>query len=69
MNSNNLDVEKKNILKLFQEKKFSKVIKLGTKQIKKNPNDSDLLYVLGFSAINLQNYTDAEKYFKKLLDL
>ena len=69
MNSNNLDVEKKNILKLFQEKKFSKVIKLGTKQIKKNPNDSDLLHVLGFSAINLQNYTDAEKYFKKLLDL
>ena len=32
MNSNNFDVEKKNILKLFKEKKFSKV---GTKQIKK----------------------------------
>ena len=69
MNSNNLDVKKKNILKLFQEKKFSKVIKLGTQQIKKNSNDADLLYVLGFSAINLQNYIDAEKYFKKLLDL
>ena len=25
--------------------------------------------MLGFSAINLQNYIDAEKYFKKLLDL
>ena len=69
MNSNNLDVKKKNILKLFKEKKFSKVIKLGTQQIKKNSNDADLLYVLGFSAINLQNYIDAEKYFKKLLDL
>ena len=69
MNSNNLDVKKKNIFKLFQEKKFSKVIKLGTQQIKKNSNDADLLYVLGFSAINLQNYIDAEKYFKKLLDL
>ncbi len=69
MNSNNLDVKKKNIFKLFQEKKFSKVIKLGTQQIKKNSNDADLLYVLGFSAINLQNYIDAEKYFKKLIDL
>ncbi len=69
MNSNNFDVEKKNILKLFHQKKFSKVIKLGTKQLKINSNDSDLLYVLGFSAINLQNYIDAEKFFKKLLDL
>ena len=34
MNSNNFDVEKKNILKLFKEKKFNKVIKLGAKQIK-----------------------------------
>ncbi len=69
MNSNNFDVEKKNILKLFQEKKFSKVIKLGTKQIKKNSNDYELLYALGFSAINLQNYIDAEKFFKKILNL
>ncbi len=69
MNSNNLDEDKKNILKLFQEKKFSKVIKLGTKLIKKNSNDTDLLYVLGFSAINLHNYLDAEKFLKKLLDL
>ena len=69
MNSNNFDVEKKNILKLFHQKKFSKVIKLGTKQIKKNSKDFDLLYALGFSAINLQNYIDAEKFFKKILDL
>ena len=69
MNSNNFDLEKKNILKLFKEKRFSKVIKLGTKQIKKNSKDFDLLYVLGFSAINLENYTDAEKFFKKILNL
>ena len=69
INSNNIDLEKKNILKLFKEKSFSKVIKLGTKQIKKNSKDFDLLYVLGFSAINLQNYIDAEKFFKKILNL
>ena len=69
MNSNNFHLDKKNILKLFKEKKFSKVIKLGTKQIKKNSKDFDLLYALGFSAINLQNYIDAEKFFKKILDL
>ena len=69
MNSNNFHLDKKNILKLFKEKKFSKVIKLGTKQIKKNSKDFDLLYALGFSAINLQNYIDAEKFFKRILDL
>ena len=29
--------------------------------------DFDLLYILGFSSINLQNYIDAEKFFKKIL--
>ena len=50
-----------------KEKKFSKVLKLGTKLLKKKPNDFDLLYVLGFSSIDLQNFIDAEKFFRKIL--
>ncbi len=67
MNSNNFIKDKKNILSLFKEKKFSKVLKLGTKLLKKKPNDFDLLYVLGFSSIDLQNFIDAEKFFRKIL--
>ena len=67
MNSNNINIEKKKILKLFQEKKFNKVIKLGSKLEKKKNQDYELLYALGFSSINLQNFIDAEKFFKKIL--
>jgi len=67
MNLNSFVQDKKIILNLFKEKKFNKAIKLGTKLLKKKPEDFDLLYVLGFSSINLENYIDAEKFFKKIL--
>ena len=67
MNLNNFVQDKKVILNLFKERKFNKVIKLGTKLLKKKSEDFDLLYVLGFSSINLQNYIAAEKFFKKIL--
>ena len=67
MNLNNFVQDKKIILNLFKEKKFNKVIKLGTKLLKKKSEDFDLLYVLGFSSINLANYIAAEKFFKKIL--
>ena len=59
MNSNNYSLEKNKILKLFKEKKFNKVLKLGIKLLKKNSQDFDLLYALGLSAISLQNYSDS----------
>ena len=67
MNLNNFVQDKKVILNLFKERKFNKVIKLGTKLLKKNPNDLNLIYILGLSSINVENFTDAESYFKKLL--
>ena len=67
MNSNNFEKNKKVILSLFKEKKFTKTIKLAKKLLKKKPKDYDLLYVLGFSSINSKNYINAEKYFKEIL--
>jgi len=67
MNLNNFVQDKKIILNLFKEKKFNKVIKLGKKLLKKNPNDLNLIYILGLSYINVENFRDAESYFKKLL--
>tara|TARA_Y100000590_G_scaffold309050_1_gene348926 strand:- start:5333 stop:6976 length:1644 start_codon:yes stop_codon:yes gene_type:complete len=67
MISNSLERNKKYILVLFKEKKFKKVIKYGKKLLKKIPDDTYLLNILGVSSIKLEDYQDAEKYFKKLL--
>ena len=69
MNLNNFVQDKKFILNLFKKKKFNKVIKLGKKFLKKNPNDLNLIYILGLSSINVESFKDAESYFKKSIDL
>ena len=56
MNSNSYVENKKNILILFKQKNFIKVLKLGKKLFKQNPKDFDLLYILGLSSINLKDY-------------
>tara|TARA_A100001011_G_scaffold32984_1_gene31613 strand:+ start:2746 stop:4383 length:1638 start_codon:yes stop_codon:yes gene_type:complete len=65
MNSNNFN--ETNILNLFKEKNYKGVIKSGLKFLKKNPKNYQLIYLIGLSYLNLQNYTEAEKYFDKLL--
>ena len=65
MNSNNLDETK--ILNLYKEKNYKDVIISGLKLLKKNPKNYQLIYSIGLSYLNLQNYTEAEKYFDKLL--
>ncbi len=67
MNSNNLDTA--NILNLFKEKNYEGVIKTGLKLLKKNPKDYQLVYSIGLSYVNIQNYAEAEKYFDKLLSV
>ena len=67
MNSNSYVKNKKNILILFKQKNFIKVLKLGKKLFKQNPKDFDLLYILGLSSINLKDYIEAERIFKKLI--
>ena len=69
MISNFFDKKKKKILELFKEKKYEDVIKFGEKLVKKKSNDTQLIYLLGLSSINSQNFLGAEKYFEKLLSL
>ena len=69
MFSNNLDKEKTKILKLFKQKSFTEVLRIGSKLINLNPNDTQLIYLLGLTSINTQNYTEAEKYFAKLISI
>ena len=65
MNLNNLDKTK--ILNLYKEKNYKGVIKLGLKLLKNNPKDYQLIYSIGLSYVNLQNYIEADKYFHELL--
>ena len=69
MISNFFDKKKQKILELYKEKKYQDVIKFGEKLIKKKSNDTQLIYLLGLSSINLQKHLNAEKYFEKLLSL
>ena len=69
MISNFFDKKKQKILELYKEKKYQDVIKFGEKLIKKKSNDTQLIYLLGLSSINLQKFLNAEKYFEKLLSL
>ena len=69
MFSNNIDKEKTKILNLFKQKKFAEVIKIGSKLNNLNPNDAQLLYLLGLTSINTQNFIQAEKYFIKLISI
>ena len=51
MNSNNLD--ETNILNLFKEKNYKRVIESGLKLLKKNPKNYQLVYSIGLSYVNL----------------
>lgn len=69
MISNNFEQKKLNIINLYKEKKFLDTIKLGTKLIDDYPDDPQLIYILGLTSINLQNFTQAERYFEKLISI
>ena len=67
MNSNKFNKEKKSLITFFNKKKFLDVVKNGTKLLKQEPNDTQIIRILGITSINIQNFIEAEKYFKKLL--
>ena len=67
MNSNNLEIQKKNLLTFFKENRFQEVIVEGVRLLEERQNDAQLIYILGLSSINLQNFIDAENFFKKLI--
>ena len=69
MNSNNLENKKKKLLTYFKEGRFKEVIAQGIELLEERQNDAQLIYLLGLSSININNFIDAEKFFKKLIIL
>ncbi len=67
MNSNNFENEKKKIITFFKEKNFLNVISHGTKLLEQEPDNYEIIRILGITSIHTQNFFEAENYFKKLL--
>ncbi len=67
MNSINFDKEKKKLKTFFKEKRFLDLVKNGTKLLEQVPDDKQIINILGITSIHIQNFNEAEKYFKKLL--
>ena len=54
------------MLKNFLKKIRFKEVSSRENLLKERQNDAQLIYILGLSSINLQDFIDAEKFFKKL---
>ncbi len=67
MKINNISFEKNKIIKLFNEKKFSKISKISKNLLDNYINDVDVWKLVIFSEINLKNLNKAEKYSEKLI--
>ena len=68
MNSKFRKTKRKNI-KFFLKNNFKEVISEGKKLLIERQNDAQLIYALGLSSINLQDFIEAENFFQKLISL
>ncbi|WP_269225008.1 tetratricopeptide repeat protein [Flavobacterium eburneipallidum] len=53
----------------LQTKDFETYKKLIAEVLEKNPNDADLIFNLGVISANAKNAVDAEKYYKKAIEI
>ena len=69
MTKNYFNINKNNIIKLFNEKKFNKISKISKIILEKFRNDADLLYLIIISEINCNNLIKAENLTNDLLNI
>ena len=69
MIKNYFNINKNNIIKLFNEKKFNKISKISKIILEKFQNDIDLLYLIIISEINCNNLIKAENLTNDLLNI
>jgi tetratricopeptide (TPR) repeat protein len=71
--SKNKDVKylrskKSELKKLVKEKKYSEVFKIGSEILEKNPDDLDVLFILGGLYYMNEKFSKAIPYFDKVLE-
>ena len=67
-NTKYLRSKKSELKKLVKEKKYSEVLKTGSEILEKNPDDLDVLFVLGGLYYMNKNFSKAIPYFDKVLE-
>jgi tetratricopeptide (TPR) repeat protein len=64
----NLRSKKSELKKLVKEKKYSDVLKVGSEILEKNPDDLDVLFILGGLHYMKGKFSKAISYFDKVLE-
>ena len=67
MTNENLAVEKKNIINLFNQKKFGKISKISPKIRNLFENQPDIIKIIVMSDLNTKNFIKAEHLLKKVV--
>ncbi len=67
MNNNNFSNEKKNIINLFNQKKFSKILKISPKILSSFEDHPDIFKIVVISCLNTKNFLKAEQLLRKTL--
>ena len=60
--------KKSELKKLVKEKKYSEVFKIGSEILEKNPDDLDVLFILGGLYYMNEKFSKAIPYFDKVLE-
>lgn len=68
-NKKNISKKKKELRKLVKEKKYDSAIRIGAEILKKNPNENDVLFIVGGIYYMKAKYRTAISYFEKSLEI
>ena len=68
-NKKNISKKKKELKKLVKEKKYDSALNIGTEILKKNPDENDVLFIMGGIYYMKGKYRTAISYFEKSLKI
>ena len=68
-NKKNILTKKKELKKLVKEKKYDSALNIGTEILKKNPDENDVLFIMGGIYYMKGKYRTAISYFEKSLKI
>ena len=67
LNMKNKNIDKRNIINFYNQKKFNKISKISNKVLINFANDDEIVKIIIIAEINLKNYFKAEQYLKEVL--
>ena len=68
-NKKNIAIKKKELKKLVKEKKYDSALNIGSEILKKNPDENDVLFIIGGIYYMKGKYRTAISYFEKSLKI